>query len=49
MLRTQHFLPSLVVSLLFVFCAMDVAQAAAPQEYMIFYSNNVQGETEPCG
>ncbi len=23
--------------------------AAPPESFLIFYSNNIQGETEPCG
>jgi hypothetical protein len=40
-----------VILLVTILAPMVAARldAASPESFLLFYSNNIQGETEPCG
>jgi len=46
----QRFLISLFLAIILC-CSLapDYALAAAQEKFLLFYSNDIEGETEPCG
>jgi len=46
----QRIIVSLFLAII-LFCSMvpKNAMAAAKEKFLLFYSNDIEGETEPCG
>jgi len=38
-----------LIMILLTFMTSTKLHAAATESFLLFYSNNIQGETEPCG
>lgn len=40
---------TIILALALLFSLIAPAQATPPRSFLLLYSNNVHGETEPCG
>ena len=41
--------PLILLTTLLTLMVTTRLNAAPPESFLLFYSNNIQGETEPCG